>query len=62
MSLTILRAGLLPALLPTVGGQMALNTAVELAESGILEKYGVEYCDRSVSMHDAAGRAVAKMS
>ena len=27
----------------------------------ILEKYGVEYCDRSVSMHDAAGRAVAKM-
>ena len=28
----------------------------------ILEKYGVDYCDRSVSMHDAAGRAVAKMS
>jgi len=28
----------------------------------ILEKYGVEYCDRSVSMYDAAGRAVAKMS
>jgi succinyl-CoA synthetase beta subunit/citryl-CoA synthetase large subunit len=27
----------------------------------ILKKYGVEYCDRSVSMHDAAGRAVAKM-
>ena len=27
----------------------------------ILEKYGVEYCDRSVSMHDAAGRAVAKL-
>jgi succinyl-CoA synthetase beta subunit/citryl-CoA synthetase large subunit len=27
----------------------------------ILEKYGVDYCDRSVSMHDAAGRAVAKM-
>jgi carbamoyl-phosphate synthase large subunit len=30
------------ALLPTVGGQTALNTAVELAESGILEKYGVQ--------------------
>jgi carbamoyl-phosphate synthase large subunit len=30
------------ALLPTVGGQTALNTAVELAESGVLEKYGVE--------------------
>jgi succinyl-CoA synthetase beta subunit/citryl-CoA synthetase large subunit len=27
----------------------------------ILSKYGVEYCDRSVSMYDAAGRAVAKM-
>jgi succinyl-CoA synthetase beta subunit/citryl-CoA synthetase large subunit len=26
----------------------------------ILEKYGVEYCDRSVSMYEAAGRAVAK--
>ena len=30
------------ALLPTVGGQTALNLAVELAESGILEKYNVE--------------------
>jgi carbamoyl-phosphate synthase large subunit len=29
-------------LLPTVGGQTALNTSVELAESGVLEKYGVE--------------------
>jgi succinyl-CoA synthetase beta subunit len=27
----------------------------------ILERYGVEYCDRSVSMHDAAGRAVEKI-
>jgi succinyl-CoA synthetase beta subunit/citryl-CoA synthetase large subunit len=27
----------------------------------ILSKYGVEYCDRSVSMYDAAGRAVAKL-
>jgi carbamoyl-phosphate synthase large subunit len=30
------------ALLPTMGGQTALNTAVALAESGVLEKYGVE--------------------
>jgi carbamoyl-phosphate synthase large subunit len=30
------------ALLPTVGGQTALNLAVELADSGILEKYNVE--------------------
>jgi succinyl-CoA synthetase beta subunit/citryl-CoA synthetase large subunit len=28
----------------------------------ILDKYGVEYCDRSVSMYEAAGRAVAKMA
>ena len=26
----------------------------------ILRKYGVEYCDRTVSMYEAAGRAVAK--
>jgi carbamoyl-phosphate synthase large subunit len=30
------------ALLPTLGGQTALNTAVALAKSGALEKYGVE--------------------
>ena len=28
----------------------------------ILAKYGVEYCDRSVSMYEAAGRAVAKLA
>ncbi len=31
------------ALLPTVGGQTALNLAVDLAESGVLERYGVEF-------------------
>jgi len=30
------------ALLPTLGGQTALNTAVAVAEAGILEKHGVE--------------------
>ncbi len=30
------------ALLPTVGGQTGLNVSVELAESGILDEYGVE--------------------
>ncbi|HEY6271998.1 MAG TPA: carbamoyl-phosphate synthase large subunit [Terriglobales bacterium] len=30
------------AILPTVGGQTALNLAVELADSGVLEKYNVE--------------------
>jgi succinyl-CoA synthetase beta subunit/citryl-CoA synthetase large subunit len=27
----------------------------------ILKKYGVEFCDRTVSMYEAAGRAVAKL-
>jgi len=27
----------------------------------ILDRYGIEYCDRSVSMHEAASRAVAKI-
>jgi carbamoyl-phosphate synthase large subunit len=30
------------ALLPTVGGQTALNLAIELAEMGVLEKFGVD--------------------
>jgi len=30
------------ALLPTMGGQTSLNVAVELAESGILDQYGVQ--------------------
>ena len=30
------------ALLPTMGGQTALNISVELAESGILKKYNIE--------------------
>lgn len=30
------------ALLPTLGGQTALNIAVELAKSGVLDKFGVE--------------------
>ena len=30
------------ALLPTVGGQTALNLAVDLAEAGVLGRFGVE--------------------
>ena len=30
------------ALLPTLGGQTGLNLAVELAEAGVIERYGVE--------------------
>ena len=36
------------AILPTLGGQTGLNTAVELAESGILEKLGVEMLGASL--------------
>ena len=37
------------ALLPTVGGQTGLNLAVELAEAGILEKYGVKLIGASLA-------------
>src|ERR671918_2734695 len=30
------------ALLPTMGGQTALNVAIELSRTGVLEKHGVE--------------------
>src|SRR6202040_680594 len=36
------------ALLPTVGGQTGLNLAVELAENGVLERYGVELIGASL--------------
>jgi carbamoyl-phosphate synthase large subunit len=36
------------AILPTVGGQTALNLAVELAEAGVLEKYNVKLIGASI--------------
>ncbi|MFC7531236.1 carbamoyl-phosphate synthase large subunit [Actinoplanes sp. GCM10030250] len=36
------------AILPTLGGQTALNTAIALHESGVLEKYGVELIGANV--------------
>jgi len=36
------------ALLPTLGGQTGLNTAVKVAETGILEKIGVELIGASI--------------
>src|SRR5256714_2679387 len=36
------------ALLPTVGGQTALNLAVELWEKGVLQRHGVELIGASV--------------
>ena len=36
------------ALLPTMGGQTALNTALALAEKGVLDKFNVELIGASV--------------
>ena len=36
------------ALLATLGGQTALNTAIALADAGVLEKYGVELIGASI--------------
>ncbi len=36
------------AILPTLGGQTGLNTAIQVAEMGILEKYGVEMIGASI--------------
>ena len=55
------------AVLPTLGGQTGLNTAVQLADAGVFEKYGVEMigADREV-IHKAEdrklfGQAMAKI-
>jgi carbamoyl-phosphate synthase large subunit len=45
------------ALLPTLGGQTGLNTAVEVAEMGVLEKFGVEMIGASIDViHKAEDR------
>ena len=45
------------ALLPTLGGQTGLNTAVALAESGVLKKYSVEMIGASLEViHKAEDR------
>jgi carbamoyl-phosphate synthase large subunit len=36
------------AILPTVGGQTGLNTAVELAEAGVLDEYGIKLIGASL--------------
>jgi len=38
------------ALLPTLGGQTALNTAIKVAELGVLEKYGVELLGANIEV------------
>ena len=37
------------ALLPTLGGQTGLNTAVEVAKMGVLDKFGVEMIGASIT-------------
>ena len=45
------------ALLPTLGGQTGLNTAVSVAEAGVLAKYGVEMIGASLPViHKAEDR------
>ena len=45
------------ALLPTLGGQTALNVAIKVAEMGILEKYGVEMLAADINViRKAEGR------
>jgi carbamoyl-phosphate synthase large subunit len=45
------------ALLPTLGGQTALNVAIKLAESGVLDKYNVEMLAAKVDViRKAEGR------
>ena len=39
------------AILPTVGGQTALNLAVELSDSGILDKYNVQLIGANRAAH-----------
>ena len=49
------------ALLPTLGGQTGLNTAVAVAEAGVLEKYGVEMIGASLEViHKAEDRELFK--
>ncbi|MBP7710426.1 MAG: carbamoyl-phosphate synthase large subunit [Rickettsiales bacterium] len=47
------------AILPTVGGQTALNCAIDLAKKGILAKYGVELIGASIeAINKAEDRAL----
>ncbi len=47
------------ALLPTVGGQTALNCAIALAKNGVLKKYNVELIGASIdAIHKAEDRSL----
>jgi len=49
------------ALLPTLGGQTGLNTAIQVAEMGVLEKFGVEMIGANQeAIHKAEDRELFK--
>ncbi|MBS0463103.1 MAG: carbamoyl-phosphate synthase large subunit [Proteobacteria bacterium] len=51
------------ALLPTMGGQTALNCALDLADQGVLEKYGVELIGASrEAIHMAEDRELFRVA
>ncbi|MGZ6899426.1 MAG: carbamoyl-phosphate synthase large subunit [Acidimicrobiia bacterium] len=51
------------ALLPTLGGQTALNLAIELHEAGVLEEFGVELIGASIdAIHTAEDRSRFKVA
>ncbi len=51
------------ALLPTLGGQTGLNTAVKLAEAGVLSRFGVELLGASLeAIHKAEDRDLFKQA
>ncbi|MBT8334617.1 MAG: carbamoyl-phosphate synthase large subunit, partial [Deltaproteobacteria bacterium] len=53
----VIRAERPDALLPTLGGQTALNTAIKVAELGVLEEYNVEMLAADIDViHKAEGR------
>ena len=49
------------AVLPTIGGQTALNLAIELHDAGVLKRYGVEMIGASIeAIHTAEDRSEFK--
>ena len=49
------------AVLPTIGGQTALNLAIELHDAGVLKRYGVEMIGASIeAIHTAEDRSKFK--
>src|SRR5204862_4087484 len=51
------------AILPTLGGQTALNTAIQLSDAGVLEKFGVKMIGADErAIHKAEDRELFKQA